>query len=525
MPIPLIDIFAGPGGLGEGFCRVHSDSARKAFQVKLSIERHPIARETLKLRSFLRKFDDEIPRQYYDLVESSGVDLNSRLRTLYETYPNQASEADAEAWLAELGKVETRKVRERIDHAINNKDCWVLIGGPPCQAYSLAGRSRNSGKPGYLPEKDERQYLYLEYLQILADHRPAIFVMENVKGLLSATLRSQRIFERILEDLSRPSEALRRIGRRVEGQRTNSNERYRLFSLVQPPHLTGPSVADFVVRMEQYGIPQTRHRIIVFGVREDLAVTSVPLLRRMEPVTLRSALSDLPRIRSRLSRQEDSIEAWTRLIEDAKDRRWYYSAANQAGDKLLHCLDATVSAVCRNAFNTGGEFLPVSAKPSYRRDWFVDDRLRGIVHHRSKAHMTKDIYRYLFAACFATALGRTPTLRDFPADLLPKHKNIKKALDAGHFDDRFRVQLWDHPATTITSHISKDGHYFIHPDPQQCRALTAREAARLQTFPDNYFFCGARTAQYVQIGNAVPPMLAFDIGTIVLRTLKSAGAA
>ncbi len=135
--------------------------------------------------------------------------------------------------------------------------------------------------------------------------------------------------------------------------------------------------------------------------------------------------------------------------------------------------------------------------------------------------MESDLHRYLFAASFAREERRSPKLRDFPDVLLPSHENIGS--DSTPFIDRFRVQIGNQPSTTVVSHISKDGHYYIHPEPSQCRSLTVREAARLQTFPDNYFFEGNRTQQYHQVGNAVPPLLARKIAEIVLRLLQSAG--
>jgi DNA (cytosine-5)-methyltransferase 1 len=148
--------------------------------------------------------------------------------------------------------------------------------------------------------------------------------------------------------------------------------------------------------------------------------------------------------------------------------------------------------------------------------WLERPNLRAIAQHETREHMASDLGRYLFAAVFGTVRGYSPKAADFPLVLSPDHRNWH----SGVFNDRFRVQLAEEASTTVTSHISKDGHYFIHPDPIQCRSLTVREAARLQTFPDDYLFLGNRTQQYVQVGNAVPPFLARQIAGLLLACLK-----
>ncbi len=507
-PIPIIDLFAGPGGLGEGFSRWRSRDGRPAFKIRLSIEMDSWAHRTLLLRSFYRQFDPaNAPASYYQYLR--GEIPRDELEQKFQTQFNAARE---EAWQATLGKTDSEEVSLRISSALGReRDNWLLIGGPPCQAYSLVGRARMIGGKGRTEfEKDHRHFLYREYLRIIANHQPAVFVMENVKGLLSAQVGGQPMFPLIRADLQDPLRVfpeLRQVSRR-------KHLHYTLFSVVVPRDLAGDfQSSDFVVHAEDYGIPQARHRVIILGVRGDTALRQHGLLQRGSTASVREVIGDLPSLRSRLS-SKDSPEAWAAAVRALSNLRWS-DKSDQAG-LVRMALERELRRIRPN-LSVGGAFVSCQTKPERHERWYVDRRLGGVCNHETRGHIPEDLCRYFFSAVFASVTDppRSPLLQDFPASLLPDHKNVGEALKETKFNDRFRVQVASRPSTTVVSHISKDGHYYIHYDPSQCRSLTVREAARLQTFPDNYFFEGPRTEQYHQVGNAVPPLLAHQIAKIV----------
>ena len=513
----VVDIFAGPGGLAEGFSSVPAGDGESAFRIALSIEKEPSAHATLRLRSFLRQFGESYPKAYYAFLNEGDDEPDWSI-----THPEQWAAATKEAWKFELGEEDPDlRLNARLDQIREASDGHtVLIGGPPCQAYSLVGRSRNQGKKDYVPSEDGKHFLYREYIRILDRLQPAAFVMENVKGMLSSSVDGQnRIFDQVLRDL--------------RGDRPGAT-RYQLVALDPRSRrqldLTPfePKALDFIVRAEDFGVPQARHRVIVVGLRSDVA-EGIPdssladlMVRHTLKTKVEHVLHGVPRLRSGLSRGLDSPEEWRRTVEAAMTFVAEIDTGLQEAEQVAFEKRARA---CLSNF-TGMNDLPGRAGtgtgispdcPTDLRSWLVDDRLQNLPNHASRSHMPSDLARYFFAALFAEVTGRSPKAGNFPEELAPDHENWT----SGKFADRFRVQLAGGPSTTVTSHISKDGHYFIHPDPLQCRSLSVREAARLQTFPDNYFFKGNRTQQYIQVGNAVPPLLARWIGEALAAILSA----
>ena len=500
--IPIIDIFAGPGGLGEGFSKLRF-KGKSVFEIKLSIEKEENAHKTLTWRSFYRQFaknDRRLPSGYNEAYRSQSIKhRHGIIENLLES-TQEGLRARMEARLVELGSEEwpPERVDKLIKTALGEKpEEWILIGGPPCQAYSNAGRSRVGG----IDPLDHRVYLYQEYLRIVDKHRPVAFVMENVQGLLSARVNGESVFERILEDLS------------LDGA-------YTLHSFVREAQR--PS--DYLISAHEFGIPQTRKRVILLGLAKGMRHNG-EFLKKGKSVSVADALQGLPKIRSAVGRLEslgerisvrDSLDTWLTCMADSRS---HLPDSMQKESKVLLEL--------RDFESTGAEFVQGKWKARGQskalKDWYGgNNQLSGVANFESRTHLDKDLARYLYASLYTKQKGRSPLLEDMLEEvpsLIPNHKSVSRNI----FKDRFKCQKWDAPASTITSHISKDGHYFIHPDPAQCRSLVVREAARIQTFPDDYLFLGARTAQFRQVGNAVPPLLAYQLAEVVASILDSNG--
>lgn len=534
--LPVIDIFAGPGGLGEGFSQV-------GFDVRLSVEMDSVACQTLTLRKFFHQFKaGQAPKEYYSFLRGE-----ISLSTLQQSYHDAWHKAEQAVANLEMGTLEgNEELYKRLENKISPDEEFILVGGPPCQAYSLAGRSRMLGvgkdnqkyslkERNDLDEKlatefysDKRHTLYKEYVKILSKYQPAIFVMENVKGLSSAKTDKDAqpgsVFQNICHGLRRgiSENGLARNGHPVKGYRlyslSSSTEELSLFQEIT-------QAKQCLLKSEEYGVPQARHRIIIVGVREDLNIKPKPISPSVKKYTVADAIYDLPKLRSGLSKQQDSNENWSAAIIDQVENHLLGKTSfdEQLSTEFYKFKQRNIS------LNRGEAFIPAQNKNERSKtndllNSLYDDKLGGYIQHATRSHMKSDLLRYFFVSTYGQTFGRSPKLADWEGTLQklrPNHSNIEnngQSLATKSHTDRFKVQIAEKQSSTVVSHISKDGHYFIHPDPGQCRSLTVREAARLQTFPDNYFFCGNRTQQYHQVGNAVPVRLS----NLIAQTIKNA---
>lgn len=389
----IIDLFAGAGGLSEGF-------RRNGFDIVAHVEMDKDASMTLKTRE-----------AYYYCKNNNKMDLyidyitkNITREMFYSKIPNEV-----------FNKVINKEISDStIDSIFNDIDAMMgdnkvdgIIGGPPCQAYSIAGRSRKKEEM----DKDPRNYLYLQYMKFLEKYKPKFFVFENVEGILSA--KKGTIFEDI-------KKRMKNLGYNID---------YRLLDS-----------ADF-------GVVQHRKRIIIIGFLNNLNI-SYPIFEKKEYVySIRELFDDLPIINS-----------------------------NECNN-----LYRTKSTECLKKLN------------------IRDDSWNTLTYNNSRKLNSNDSLIYKMYL-------EKPKLKynELPHNLI-KHNN-KEA-----FLDRFKVVEFDKACHTIVAHISKDGHHYIHPDINQLRSLTVREAARIQSFPDDYYFECCNTSAFKQIGNAVPVFMAEQI--------------
>jgi DNA (cytosine-5)-methyltransferase 1 len=293
LPIPIVDIFAGAGGLGEGFSALGHEAARPFFETAIAAEMDKYAHKTLTLRAFYRQFPHQkAPQSYYDYI------AGKRETPYTDETLAQWNNASRKVLHVELGKAEDDTLLDqRLEESLAGRDDWVLLGGPPCQAYSTIGRWQYKSTDGHDIGRDSRAHLYKQYLRIIHKHCPKIFIMENVRGLLSS-----KYFKLIMNDLKKPN---------------SRGQKYNLHSIVKPlDESSTPKFepSDFLIRAEEYGIPQRRHRVIIMGVLETCGVAPRILRKSNQVVSVDAAIGDLPKLRSGLSKLDNTDANWKEIV-------------------------------------------------------------------------------------------------------------------------------------------------------------------------------------------------------------------
>ena len=401
--IQYIDLFAGAGGLSEGFKRTGN------YKPLAHVEMNLHACNTLKTRL-----------SYYYLKENRKIDFYYQyLRReisrdeLWGKIPKEILESVINTELNDNSIYEVFKQVDKYVRLTETKKVDLVIGGPPCQAYSVMGRSVSvTGM-----KDDPRNYLYKLYVKFITHYSPKMFIFENVPGILTAG--NGNILDDIIESFSKS-------GYKVEYQ---------------------------VLNAEDFGVLQKRKRVILIGWKKEFNF-SYPVFKKINfpNTSVKFILNDLAK------------------LDIGTEDNTYVSRTN---DYLIKS--------------------------------FIRDSDAPLTWHISRYTNNRDREIYAIAINLWDKSRVRLRYDSLPTNLVT-HKNQKSFLD------RFKVLASNLPSShTMIAHIAKDGHYFIHPDIKQCRSISVREAARIQSFPDDYFFEGSRTAAFTQIGNAVPPLMAYYI--------------
>jgi DNA (cytosine-5)-methyltransferase 1 len=409
MTYNFIDLFAGAGGLSEGFIKA-------GFTPIAHVEMNREACDTLKTRTAYHFLKDKGRiEEYYDYLKNTITrdELWSQIPfNLINSVINK-----------EISKVTLPDIFEHIDAELGNKKVDVIIGGPPCQAYSIVGRARD---PRGMAD-DPRNHLYKYYVEFLKRYKPKMFVFENVPGILSAN---------------------------------NGNYLKNIFDAFEE---AGYVLEKQLLNAKNFNVLQDRKRVIIIGCQKGLNL-EYPKFKehKTEFKILPDLFTDLPKIQN--------------------------GAGNWGASKY--------------------------SRPTnkYLKDTLIRNGIDFTTQHISRKNNANDLEIYRIAVRKWVNTGKRLNYSELPPNLI-RHTNTTS------FTNRFQVVNHDGIAHTVVAHIAKDGHYYIHPDISQNRSISVREAARIQSFPDDYYFEGSRSAAFKQIGNAVPVLMAEGIAKKIKKNL------
>ncbi|MGJ8591297.1 MAG: DNA cytosine methyltransferase [Aquaticitalea sp.] len=412
MAYNFIDLFSGAGGLSEGFMRA-------GFNPIAHVEMNKDACDTLKTRT-----------AYHHLKENNKIDIYYNYlkkeitrEEFWNSVPNNLIQSVINT---EISKKTLNPIFEQIDSSLGNKNVDFIIGGPPCQAYSIVGRARD---PKGMVD-DPRNHLYKHYVEFLKKYKPKMFVFENVPGILSAS--NGTFLEKIRK-------AIDRAGYKIE--------------IPPKKHLNS----------KNFNVLQDRKRVIMIGWKKGLDYNYPNFEENTIEYKLgESIFSDLPKL--------------------------------QNGEGHLGIVKYS---------------NPIS---NYLKETGIRNCIGFTTQHIARPHNDTDLEIYRIAVNLLLKKGKRLNYADLPERLI-KHKNRTS------FINRFQVVNPNGISNTVVAHIAMDGHYYIHPDIEQNRSISLREAARIQSFPDDFFFEGSRTSAFKQIGNAVPPLMAEGIAKKILEII------
>lgn len=394
-----IDLFAGAGGLSEGFIK-------EGFEPVAHVEMSKSATDTLKTRLVYHYLVHKQESEIYNAYLRGEISRNQ----LWSHVPDYLLKSVINR---EITDQTIDEIFSKIDVHDGSDKVNVLVGGPPCQAYSIVGRSRDPNRM----EGDKRNYLFRYYGEFLKKYEPDYFVFENVLGLLTA------------------------------GNKIYLNEMLKMFN-----HLEY-SVDYRILDAAEFGVLQKRQRVIIIG-KKGKSNFKFPDL------------------------SSHNIKSF-----EIKKDLFYDLPFLKHGQELGQIVEYT---------------QPIS---NYLAATGIRNGVSFVTQHIARPHNERDLKIYYIAIEKWIKERKRLLYSDVPEELRT-HNNITSFLDRFKVVDPFGL------SHTVVAHIAKDGHYYIYPDLNQVRSLSVREAARIQSFPDDYYFEGGRTPAFRQIGNAVPPLMA-----------------